>query len=198
MSEADDNVVLLEPAAAALRDEFIGWQCRLRQLSVRRFAGRPQAGMRPRALSPAEDEIAPAMVVLIVKRDPDHATKQFRFQVLQTNDPAERYDKALELLAGAYFQHPPEFSDVMTALFGPESPVVARLLNFGACVLEFEQHGQAYRLPCAVAELAEGHDLFQATYWHNRLFNPDMPAGVRVLAFTPDWTHASARRSSAG
>lgn len=197
MSEPDDNVVLLEPAAAQLRDEFIGWQCRLRQLAVREFAGRPTPGMRPRALTPAGDEIAPAVVVLIVKESPDHSTKQFRFQVSKTHDPVERYDKALELLAGAYFQQPREFSDRMTALFGPDSAVAARLLTFGRCVLEFEQYSQAYRLPSAVSELAETDDFFQATYWHNRLYNPDMPPGVRVLAFTPEWAHASARRSGA-
>ena len=41
------QVVRLEAAEAALRDHFLGWQCRLRQLAVREAGGRPTSGMRP-------------------------------------------------------------------------------------------------------------------------------------------------------
>ncbi|HLB79491.1 MAG TPA: hypothetical protein VJJ77_03235, partial [Dongiaceae bacterium] len=72
IGEGSDNVVRLEPVAAALRDEFIGWQCRLRQLAVREAGGRPSAGMRPRVTTAAGEEVAAGIVVLIVHRDPDH------------------------------------------------------------------------------------------------------------------------------
>jgi len=100
----------------------------------------------------------------------------------------------VEILAANYFQHPVEFSDVMTGLFGADSSVATGLLNHGRCVLEFEAYAQAYRLPCKVAELATDDAFFQATYWHNRMFNPNMPPGVRVLSFAPDWTHAAGWR----
>jgi hypothetical protein len=188
------NVVLTEQAAAALRDEFLGWQCRIRQLAARQSGGRPTAGMRPRLLSPRGDELAAGIVVLIVEQDPADSTALFRHQYLKTNDPIERYEKILEILSASYFQHPAAFSDVMTALFGPGSAVAAALLNHGGGILEFEQYAQAYRLSCKVAELASDDASFQATYWHNRLFNPNMPAGVRVLSFRPDWTHAAGWR----
>lgn len=186
-----DNVVLTEQAAAALRDEFLGWQCRIRQLSARQSGGRPTAGMRPRVLSPRGDELAPRITLLIVEDDPAESTALFRHQYLKTNDPIERYEKIVEILAASFFQHPTDFSDVMTALFGPDSAVAAGLLNHGGGILEFEQYAQAYRLPCRVAELATNDAFFQATYWHNRLFNPNLPPGVRILSFTPDWTHAA-------
>jgi hypothetical protein len=188
------NVVLTEQAAAALRDEFLDWQCRLRQLSARQAGGRPAAGMRPRLLSPRGDELATAIVVLIVEEDPADSTALFRHQYLKTNDPIERYEKIVEILAASYFRHPTAFSDVMTALFGPDSTVAAALLNHGGGILEFGQYAQAYRLPCKVAELATDDPFFQVTYWHNRMFNPNMPPGVRVLSFTPDWTHAAGWR----
>lgn len=191
-----DNVVLLEPAAAALRDEFIGWQCRIRQLAVRQAGGRPQPAMRPRVLSPEGEAVAEAVTVLIVPQEPEESTKLFRYQVLKTQDPVERYDKVLEILAASYFQQPRQFSDVMTALFGPQAAVAARLLDLGRCVLEFEQFSQAYRVPCAVAALGPEHPFHQATYWHNRLYNPNMPPDISVLAFTPDWTHASGWRTA--
>lgn len=185
------NVVLTEQAAAALRDEFLGWQCRIRQLSARQSGGRPTAGMRPRLFSPRGDDLAQRITVLIVEDDPADSTALFRHQYLKTNDPIERYEKIVEILAATYFQHPTAFSDVMTALFGPDSTAAAALLNHGGGILEFEEYAQAYRLPCKVVELATADAFFQATYWHNRMFNPNMPPGVRVLAFTPDWTHAA-------
>lgn len=188
------NVVLTEQAAAALRDDFLGWQCRVRQLSARQAGGRPTAGLRPRVLTPAGDELSRGIVVLIVEKQPDDSTALFRHQYLRTNDPIERYEKIVEILAAGYFQHRANFSDVMTALFGPDSAVADALLNHSACTLEFEAYAQAYRIPCKVLELATEDAFFQATYWHNRMFNPNMPPGVRVLSFTPDWMHASGWR----
>jgi len=180
--------------AARLRHEFFGWQCRLRQIAVRLAGGRPSPGMRPRALGHDGAEIA-EVTVLLVKSDPDHSTRQFRHQVQKTQDPVERYDKVLEILAAAYFQHPEEFSDSLMALFGPRSAVADRLLREGRCLLAFEQYGQGYRLPCRVEALAPSHAFYQATYWHNHLFNPAMPPDPRVLAFLPDWSRAEAIKS---
>jgi hypothetical protein len=106
-------------------------------------------------------------------------------------DPIERHDKILEILQAAHFQHPRNFSDTLCALFGPSHPLPARLLHLRHCVLAFEQYTQCYRLPCTVSNLSEDEPYYQATFWHNAMFNPDLPAGVRVLAFRPDWPHAS-------
>jgi hypothetical protein len=190
MARKPDNIVLTKPAAEALRQQFLGWQCRIRQLSVREAGGRPTAAMRPRATAPAGDELSPGIVVLLVEADPEASTTMFRHQFLKTQDPNERYDKILEILQASHFQQPGEFSDVMTALFGPQSAVAGRLLTHGRCVLEFEEYSQGYRIPCAVAALSEPHAFFQATYWHNRMFNPHLPGGIQILSFTPDWKHA--------
>ena len=186
-----DNVVLTGPASQALRAEFIGWQCRVRQLAAREDGGRPSTGMRPRVLGENGEELAPAMVTVLIEADPVSSTQQFRYLYLQTQDPNERYDKVVESLQGGYFQEPARFSDVLTALFGPGSALAARLVREERCVLEFEQYTQGYRVPCRVARLAVTHAFYQATYWHNRLFNPNLPADAEVLGFTPDWPHAA-------
>jgi hypothetical protein len=195
MARKPDNVVLTRAAAQALRAQFIGWQCRLRQFAARQDGGRPSSGMRARVTTPAGDELAAGIVVLISELEPANTTQQFRFQVLKTQDPNERYDKVLEFLQGRYFQEPARFSDVLTALFGPGSELAAQLLQHPRCELEFEQGSQRYRIPCAVARLPGTHPRHQATYWHNRLFNDQLPPGVDVLAFTPDWAHAAGTRS---
>jgi hypothetical protein len=191
MPSKPNNVVLTRAAAQALRAEFIGWQCRLRQLAARQDGGRPSAGMRPRVTTTEGDELAAAVVVLISELEPENSTQQFKYQFLRTNDPNERYDKVLEFLQGPYFQQPAAFSDVLTALFAPGSELAAQLLDRGRCVLEFEQFSHGYRIPCTVTRLSPTHARHQATYWHNRLFNEHLPPGVEVLAFTPDWAHAA-------
>jgi hypothetical protein len=194
MPRPPDNVVLNRQAAAALCREFLGWQCRIRQLAARQDGGRPSAGMRPRVMQASGEELSGGIVTLIIETAPGPSTQLFRYQYLRTQDPNERYDNMLEILQGSYFQEPARFSDLITALFGPESALVAQLLSEGRCVLDFEQYTQGYRIPCAVARLAEAHLFYQATLWHNRMFNHQLPADVQILSFRPDWPHASAYR----
>lgn len=174
-----------------LRDDFIKWQCRIRQRSVREHDGRPSPGMQPRVLDAAGKELAAAITLLVIETDPRQRTALFRHQFLKTHDAAERRAKAIEVLAAEHFQHPGLFSDTMTALFGPQSALAGRLLAERRCVLEFAERGKAVRLPCDVAELAKAHASYQATYWHNHLFNPNLPPGIRILTFAPDWAHAA-------
>ena len=87
MARKLDNVVLTKAAAAALRREFLGWQCRMRQMAARESGGRPSAGMRPRVTTREGHEIAPGIVVLIVEAEPAVSTQLFRHQYLKTEDP---------------------------------------------------------------------------------------------------------------
>ena len=147
-----------------LRDGFIGWQCRIRQHAMRVHGGRPSSGMRPRALGAGGREISPGITVLLIEADPGDSIAQFRHVVRQTHDPARRHDAAVRLLSAAYYQIPRGFSDRMTALFSVDSKIAAALLEDGECRLDFDQSGQRYSLPCAVAALAEDEPAFQATY----------------------------------
>jgi len=191
-----ENLVLTPGAAAALRTEFLGWQCRIRQLAAREDGGRPGTGMRPRIMATDGAQLSAGIVTLVLESEPEGSTQQFRFEYLRTQDPTERYYKVLQILQAGYFQEPRRFSDVLTALFGTGSALAAQLLNREYCVLEFEQYAQGYRLPCRVARLTRQHQFYQATYWHNRLFNPHLPAEaeLEILSFTPDWAHANAFR----
>ena len=197
MTDADHpHLVVLDESAQALRAHFLGWQCRVRQYAVRQGGGRPSGGMRPRLLlggSGAEPEADLGQVTVVInKLEPQEITSQFRHLVRKTHDPVERYNGALKLLPSAYYQKPEAFSDELAALFGEVSESADRLLAAGRCRLLFAQFSQSYDLPCSLRLLPESHPAFQATYWHNSLFNPNIPGGVRVLAFRPDWAQATA------
>ena len=174
----------------ALKLHFLAWQCRVRQLAVRQHEGRPTPGMRPGVR--VDGMPAGEITTVLVKSEPAHFVARFRYMYQRTQDPAERRHGALELLADAYYQRPQEFSDRLTALFGPRSGLADRLGDEGRCELTFHQFSQSYRIPCQVAELAADDPGFEFTLTHNRLFNPHMPPGVRVLGFTPQWHEARA------
>jgi hypothetical protein len=182
-------------AAQELRDRFLAWQCGIRQIAMREEGGRPSPGMRPRLLDKAGREIAPALTILLIPRDPSESTAFFRFQVMRSADPREIYEHALAFLQADYFQKPETFSDLLSAVLPEGSEVAAALAADGACTLVFEQFGQTYRLPCAARALGTCDPAREAAIWHNRLFNPALPETVHVIAFQPDWASASGRKT---
>jgi len=194
----EPTVVNLGTNPVTLRKEFIAWQCRLRKHAMREAGGRPSQGMRPRAFDEAGEVIADAITVLLVRADSAQVARLLEFQFKRTQDPLDRYEKAVTAFSAEYYQDPANFSGVMSALFNGESATLRRLLDstpdarsLPRCVLVFEERTRRYRVPCAVEPLASDDALSNATYWHNALFNPDLPPGVVVVAFVPDWVHAS-------
>lgn len=178
------------PAKEDIRDHFLGWQCRIRQMAMREQGGRPSPGMRPRVLTASGQDLAPALTVLLIQAEPEESTAFFRYQVMRTVDPRDVYERALAFLQAEYFQMPGTFSDTLVGVLPLGSELAASLTGEGACVLEFDQFRQRYRLPCAVRELPSGDAAREAAIWHNRLFNPALPEAIHVLAFKPDWASA--------
>ena len=174
-----------------LRQQFLIWQCRLRQIAMREDGGRPSEGMRPKILSPDGRTLSEGAIVLLVRSDPAESSDFFEFQVRKNHDPNEVYQKGLTFLQSTHYHRANRFSDEMTALFLPESRLAALLAKLGACRLEFLQFGQSYRLPSAVRELAPEEPAYRNTLWHNRLFNTRLSDDVRILGFRPDWPAAA-------
>ena len=196
--EAGANVVRLEGANEELRDRFLRWQCRIRQIAMRSEGGRPTSGMTPLAF-PGEGEglgadAGPALpIVTVLCRRPEHSvTMELRHLARRTHDPAERRENALKLLAERHYQAAREFSDTLTASFPPDSATAARLREARHCRLDFEQFSQRFRVRCTVRRLSEHNPLREATFWHNLLFNPRLPADCVILGFEPDWGRSEA------
>lgn len=177
---------------AKLRDHFLGWQCRIRQIAMRKNDGRPSEGMRPRVLTRDGNELMEAMNVVIVPRDSAESTDFFRFQTQKNPDHKEVNEKALQFLQSTHFQNAKSFDDRLTALFLRGSQVAQGLLTAGNCMLAFSQFSQTYRMFCTVTSLTPADPAFEATYWHNRMFNPAIPADISILSFQPDWDSAQA------
>ena len=180
------------PRAERLRDHFVGWQCRIRADAMRRRAGQPSPGMCPQVLSVAGEELAPAVTTLLVRREVESFAPEFRHLARRTHDPRDRREAALALLAERYYQHARDFSDLLTATFAPVSPLAVNLESAGRCVLAFTQDSQRYTLPYTVQRLGRDDPRREETWWHNALFNPQLPPDIPILAFAPRWLEAIA------
>ena len=193
--QADSNVLRLDSANEQLRDGFLRWQCRIRQIAMRSHDGRPTSGMTP-LVSSADESIPVASVVTVLCKRPEHsATMELRHMARRTHDPAERRESALKFLAERYYQSSREFSDILTACFPANSGTAAALLEHRECRLAFEQFSQRFDVHCTVRRLSPNNALREATFWHNLLFNPRLSGDCIILGFDPDWPKSRANPS---
>ena len=179
-----------------IQNHFIGWQCRVRQYAMRNGEGRPTSGMRPDVFLEDGEEVSSALTLLLVPAQPPESIQQFRFMALKTQDPQERYKKAIELLSSSFYQNVENFSGLMTGLFSMNSEIVNRLTKNQRCVLEFDFQQQKFRIPAGIKVLLKKNPVYEFTYWHNFLFNPYLSPDVTVLGFEPDWKGSSADPTS--
>jgi len=164
---------------------FISWQCRLRKMSVREISGKPSEGMSAGIYSIKGGNEQARLQFLIVKQDSNAQSAEFSHIVRKTPDPTEWVKNGLRILSERHYQDDFNFSNQLTALFGFDSAVADALIEAGQCHLKFKQDSIDYAFDFDVAVLPENDDAYQATYWHNRLFNPTLPGKVRVLGFMP-------------
>ncbi len=166
-------------------DSFIKWQCRLRKLSMREREGRPGPGMSAGIHAVAGGEEQARISFLINRRDSADRTAELRHIVRKTHDPSQWVKNGLKLLAELHYHETDQFTPELTALFSNDSSIAYALIKAGQCRLSFAETSVAHEFEFEVESLYQDDELFQATYWHNHLFNPTLPGQVRVLKFTP-------------
>jgi hypothetical protein len=179
-------------ANAEMRDAFLGWQCRIRQIAMREYGGQPLPGMRPRVSTRKGKSLTSGLVVLLLPLEPRESTAFFRYQVQKTNEAQKTREAGLGYLGAEFYQLPELFSDAMAAIFQPNSPLAAEILKASEVLLDFEQFSQSYRMFCAVRRLAKRDPAREAALWQARIFKRDIGNDADVLSFTPDWTSANA------
>ena len=186
------EIVRLTSADAGLRDGFMRWQCRVRQIIMRENQGRPGEAIMPALTLPGA--AAPmGQIITVMSKAPQYSrTPEMRHLARKTNDPALRREAALTFFSETYYQRAAEFSEILSATFPPGSPGAARIREAGRATLTFAAYNQRYDLACRVWTLAEHNPLHQATYWHNLLFNPELAADTIIRGFEPDWSCSTA------
>jgi len=180
------------PRNEELMHRFLRWQCRVRQIAMRESMGRPDDAVTP-ALTPAGYAEPMGHIITVMSKWGAYSkTPELKHMVKRTHDPAQRRDKAIQFFSETYYQHAKEFSDALTATFPAASPGAQKIAAAKECTLSFDAYNQRFDLVCKVSTLAATHPLFQATMWHNLLFNPSLSPDTQVLAFEPDWDRSTA------
>jgi hypothetical protein len=192
MMAQPSEILRMQDARNLLRDSFMRWQCRVRQMMMRDNRGRPGDGITP-ALTLAGADVPMGHVITLMSKMPQYSkTPEMRHLARKTNDPALRREAALTFFSEYYYQKAAEFSDTLTATFPPGSPGAANIREAGRVTLTFGAYNQRYDLNCRVWTLTGRNPLHQATYWHNLLFNPGLASDTIILGFEPDWSHSTA------
>jgi len=192
MTSAVVQVLGKQPGDSPLMLQFLRWQCRTRQLSMRDNHGKPDDAVMPALTLNGETEPMGHIITVMSKWGFYSKTPELTHMAKRTNDPAQRRDKALEFFSSTYYQKAHEFSDVLTATFPPDSAGAAQIEQAGRCKLAFDAYNQRFTLECKVSRLANNHALYQSTWWHNVLFNPQLSPDTIVLGFEPDWRASDA------
>ena len=154
-------------------------------MSMREFEGRPTPGMSAGVYSISGGEEQSRLNFLIVRKDPQERSDEFRHIVRKSPDSSQWVKNGLRILAELHYHEDKEFDNRLTALFNLDSTLANALIEAGECHLKFTQDSIEHAFDFDVLSLSEDDELFQATYWHNRLFNPTLPGKVRVLGFKP-------------
>ena len=192
MQASTARLLGLSPEPNPLRDAFLRWQCRVRQMMMRDKMGRPDGEIMPALSLPGEAEPM-GHIITVMSKGPMHSkTPEMRHMAQRTNDPAATREAALKFFSEFYYQKASEFSDILTATFPPGSEGAATIRRADRCTLTFDAYNQRYDLDCKVWKLAEKNPLWQSTFWHNALFNPSLPADTVILGFEPDWKSSTA------
>jgi hypothetical protein len=169
------------------RKMFLRWQCHIRQMTMRQDQGRPHDAMVPELTLLGEEKPMGHIITVMCKEPGSSITPEMMHMVRQTNDPAQRREKALQLFSETHYQKPDSFSDILTSTFPVGSEGAAKIRAANRCTLKFEAYSQEFVLDCKVWKLAKHNPLFEATWWHNKLFNSELLPDVEVLGFEPDW-----------
>lgn len=164
---------------------FISWQCRLRKLAMREQGGRPSVGMSAGVCALAGGDEQGRISFLINRWNPADRTSEFRHIIRKTHDPSEWVKNGLRILAELHYHETDQFEPELTALFSDDSTIAYALLKAGQCRLRFAEGSIEYEFDFDVRSIDRDEEYFQATYWHNHLFNPALPGQVRVLGFSP-------------
>ena len=177
---------------AELKMRFLKWQCLMRQALMREDMGQPNDAITPELVQTDNEQSQGRFISLISKDESHSLLPELRHIANKTHDPALRRQAAIQFFSAEYYQKAAEFSDRLTAVFAPQARERAHFIDeMGDWMLKFNGFGHQFNLFCRAHLLSRQDYLFQASWWHNFMFNPNLQAESVILAFIPDWSKSS-------
>ena len=85
-------------------NDFVNWQCLLRQRNFRKFSGKPSEGTLATIYDKKPNNEITNLRSILIEKDPLNSAKMFEFMTKKTHDPEERFLKAVKYFASEYFE----------------------------------------------------------------------------------------------
>ena len=82
----------------AIMNDFVVWQCILRQRNFRKFSGKPSEGTIAKIYDKKSNNEIANFRSIIIEKEPLNSAKMFEFMIKKTHDPEERFLKAVKYL----------------------------------------------------------------------------------------------------
>ena len=103
MQASTARLLGLSPEPNPLRDAFLRWQCRVRQMMMRDKMGRPDGEIMPALTLPGESEPM-GHIITVMSKGPMHSkTPEMRHMAQRTNDPTSIWEVVLKFFSEFYY-----------------------------------------------------------------------------------------------
>ena len=167
-------------------NNFVIWQCFLRQRNFRKFSGKPTEGTVATIYDKnSNNEIINLRSVLIEKKPSDSA-KMFEFMIKKTHDPEERFLKAVKYFASEYFEDSKIFDGSFSSTFPNNSKIVKDLLKKRKLNVQFFESRTGFNFNVNFKKLKKNDPIWKFTFYHNCFFNSSLDENIEILLFKPE------------
>ena len=167
-------------------NDFVNWQCLLRQRNFRKFAGKPSEGIVANIYNRKSNEEITSIRSVLIEKDVTNSAKMFEFMIKKTHDPEERYLKAVKYFSSEYFENSNIFDGAFTATFPSNSKTLKTLLKNKKLNVQFFESTNGFNFTVNVKKLKKKDPIWKFTFYHNFFFNPSLGDNIEILFFKPD------------
>ena len=169
-------------------NNFVIWQCSLRQRNFRMFGGKPSEGTIAIAIDKKNDCEITFFRSILMEIECLNTAKMFEFIHKQTHDPETRFDKAIKFFSSEYYNTPKNFDGSFTATFKNKSKIVKNLLKLKKINVQFFERETGFSFPVIITKLKKTNDKWRYTFYHNAFFNISLTEDIEILNFSPEKT----------
>ena len=166
-------------------NDFVIWQCSIRQRNFRMFSGKPSEGTTANLSDIRLNKELFNIRSVLIEKNCLNTAKMFEFMIKQTNEPELRFDKIVKFLSSEYYNTPTNFDGSFTATFDKKSEIYKKILNNKKLIAQFFERETGFYFPVKVSKLKKNDAKWKYTFWHNFFFNPYLNEDIEIIYFAP-------------
>ena len=166
-------------------NNFVIWQCSIRQRNFRMFSGKPSEGISANLLDIGSNKELSNIRSVLIEKNCLNTAKMFEFMIKQTNEPELRFDKIVKFLSSEYYNTPTNFDGSFTATFDKNSENYKKILKKKKLIAQFFERGNGFYFPVNISKLKKNDSKWKYTFWHNFFFNPNLNENIEIIHFSP-------------